>query len=425
MRILQGVKLYREVRIGSTVFRGAVDTPGRTIDYVFDLLPSAAVAGKSVLDLGTAGGAVCFEAVRRGARHAVGVEMEERRIRGARFIKRTTRLTSVEFVQEDFWQYLRRARPEVDVVFVLNVLHHLGNPFPMLRRIVGAARERIVIEIPVTVDVEEYHDYGPAMAGLPGEGPIRAVDDITQFLALYDFVLEREHPSPPEARFCGHDEVARAVYVYSRLSRLVVKSREERAGEIERYRAARDASWDKARSDPFNIDCRPDDRLSDILGKAFGDDWTGGRINVLLCGPPASGKSHYFEGAAPGAHPPYHYKIFKFPNDKNQGGLRRHLNPRPGEAGKIAQVMLSSVDGPSAHCTAEALAVATTGRAVVCLLLNVAFDTHFDRLYRRQADRVNTADAVVDYEAPLQFDCAGVIDCLRAHGCPYRVLTIA
>ena len=87
-------------------------------------------------------------------------------------------------------------------------------------------------------------------------------------------------------------------------------------------------------------------------------------------------------------------------------------------------MLLSTVDDASAHCTAEELALAVAGRPVVCLVLNIGFDEHFDRLYRRQVDRAGTSDASVDYEVPLQFDCAEVIARLRAHGCPYRVLTL-
>jgi 2-polyprenyl-3-methyl-5-hydroxy-6-metoxy-1,4-benzoquinol methylase len=424
VQILHGVKLYREVHIGGTIFRGTADTSGRTIGYVFDLLPTGAVTGKTVLDLGTAGGAVCFEAVERGARLAVGVETEDRRIRGARFIKRRTRLKNVEFVQQDFWEFFQRTRPEFDLILVLNVLHHLANPRPLLRRIAKAARERIVVEIPTTIDVERYNEYSADLVALQGEGPLQSPDDVTRFLALYDFALERQRPSPPETQFYGHDEAARALYVYSRLSAAHVKSREERWMEVEPYRAARNASWQQARADPFNIDCLPGDRLDDILRQAFDREWTNGELNVLLCAPAAAGKSHLFERASPATHPPYNYKVFKFPNDKSQQGLHRHLNPRQGEAGRIGQVLLNTVDDLSSHCAPEALARAISGKPVVCLLLNVGFDEHFARLYRRQVERVGTVDAAVDYEVPLQFDCTKVIEQLRQHRCRYRVLTL-
>src|SRR5262245_38732435 len=53
-------------------------TPGN--DHLRTLLAESAVpadlAGKSVLDIGTANGAVCFEMERRGASRIVGVDIE-------------------------------------------------------------------------------------------------------------------------------------------------------------------------------------------------------------------------------------------------------------------------------------------------------------------------------------------------------------
>jgi SAM-dependent methyltransferase len=424
VRILHGVKLYREVHIGGTIFRGTADTPGRTIGYVFDLLPDHAVTGKTVLDLGTAGGAVCFEAVRRGARLAVGVETEDRRIRGARYIKRKIGLPNVEFVQQDFWDFFSERHPAFDVILILNVLHHLANPRPLLRRICKAARERIVIEIPMTIDVERYSPYLADLVSLHGEGPLTGAADVTRFLALYDFALEQQQPSPPETQFCDHKEAERGLYVYSRLAGSPLKSREERRVEVEPFRQARHASWDQARADPFNVDCRPGEPLDATLRRALGDQWIKGGVNVLLCGPPAVGKSHFYETASAAAHPSYNYKVFKFPNDKNQQGLHRHLNPREGERGLIGQVMLNTVDDLSSHCTPEELARATAEKPVVNVVLNVGFEEHLDRLYRRQVDRAGTIDATVDYEVPLQFDAMKVIDSLRRHRCQYRVITL-
>lgn len=423
VQLLHGVKLYREVHVGGTVFRGTADTPGRTIRYVFDLLPDDAIAGRTVLDLGTAGGAVCFEAAGRGARSAVGVETEGRRIRGARFIRRRTREKKVTFVHQDFWEFFQQTRPHFDVIFALNVLHHFANPLPLLRRVAQAAGERIVVEVPTAIAAEDYNEYGDGLSNLTREGPIKSAEDITRFLALYDFALEQHRPSPQETQFCGSDEVPRAVFVYKRLPESRVKSREERRLEVEQFREARSLSWRQARADQFNIDCQPEEPLGEILSRALGDRWTDAAVNVILCGPAASGKSHLFETAGVGTHPQYHYKTFKFPNDKNQQGLRQHLSPRPGQGGKIAQVLLSSVDDPHAHCTVHDLARQVTGRPVVCLLLNVSFSEHFERLYRRQADRAGTPDGRVDYEVPLQFDCKHMVDRLRAHGCQYRVLT--
>ena len=423
VQVLQGVKLYRDVRIGDTVFRGSADSPGRSINYVFDLLPEGALVDKEVLDVGTAGGAVCFEAVRRGSRRAVGVETDERRLRGARFIKRRARVQNVQFVQQDFWEFLRGRQREFDVVFVLNVLQHLASPYPMLRRIGKAARTHIVIETPDEFNFEQFAEYRATLPDVEAAGPAKSPEDFSRYLAMYDFVLERQHPSDPEIRFFRGQESPRSVYVYSRRPALPPKSREERLLEMAVYRHARTDSYERARADAFNIDVTPEADLTDVMREAFSGEWAAARLNVLIAGPRASGKSHYFERIAAEFRPAYNSKVFKFPNENNQQGLRRHLNPQPGQGGKFAEVMISTVDDEYAHCTNRELGDAIVQRPVVCLLLNVSFDEHFDRLYRRYVERAGHDDSDVDFDASLRFDCTRFIDELKKRGCHYRVLT--
>src|SRR5204862_2907159 len=109
---------------------------------------------------------------------------------------------SVRFEQQDFWEFFQRTRPAFDVIVILNVVHHLANPMPLLRRIAKAARAHVVVEIPIEIDVARYSEYSRDLAALPPEKPLTGPDDVTQFLARYDFVLDRQRPSPPETKFC-------------------------------------------------------------------------------------------------------------------------------------------------------------------------------------------------------------------------------
>lgn len=422
VRILRGVKLYREVRAGGLVYRGEADTPGRTIDYVFDQLPPEAVAGKALLDLGSAGGAVCFEGVRRGARAATGVEREDRRIRGARFIKRRAGVDAVRFVHQDFFSFFEQARPQVDVVFALNVLHHFDHPQPLLRRMVAAARERLVIEVPTRFETALYGDYAPAHL-VSAEPPLTSADDMVRWLASYDFAVEVACASPEDTRFCGADEAPRTLFVLRRAESGVVKPLEVRRAEVAWWRDRRQEAWEASRRDGQASRLEPGETFGDWLTRVVGASWSTGAVNVVVCGPPASGKSHLLEGVPPAARPPYHDKIFKFPNHQGEQGLRRHLAGPSGAGGRVAQALVHTVDGPGSHVSADGLAEAVAGKAVVVIVLNVDFDEHLRRLHARQVARVGTPDETVDYDVPLQFDARVVVNALTARGAQYRVLT--
>lgn len=421
VQILSGVKLFRDVRIGTTTYRGSGDSLLRPADYIFDALPDGALAGRSVLDLGCAGGAIVFGAVERGAAQATGLEIAEPRIRGAEAIQRLARASAVRFVRQDFFSFLRGRSPEFDVVFVLNVLHHLGNPFPLVRRICRSSREWIVVETPERVDPGDFSEYSPDALQIEGARPARTPDDLVRFFRISGFTLQSHRPPASDVAFVRGDEVKRSLYVFGRESHPGIW--QERLDDLAAYREPRAESYRRAKSDERSIELRPGAALVDILRCEFRGEWTDAMVNFLILGPRASGKTYWYDQLGSERHPNYNPKIFKFPNDGGRHGLRRHLNPSRGHGGTFAQVLISTADDESAHCTREQLGAAVARRPVVCLLLNVSFDEHVRRLYERERSQADAAWA--EYDVSLRFDCTLFIDELKRRDAPYRVLTIS
>jgi hypothetical protein len=281
----------------------------------------------------------------------------------------------------------------------------------------------VIIEVPDDLSVEHYGQYGSEMMDVEGARRAAGPEDFSQFVAMYDFVLQAQRPSDSNAKFFRGQHSRRTVYVYARRINQRPKSYDERLSEMQIYRQARDESYRRARADAANIDISPGDILSDVLGRTLGDTWTEGLVNALVVGPRSSGKTYWTERGGPNTRPTYHPKVFKFSNENNEDGLYRHLNPKPGHGGKLAEVMISTLDDEKAHCTAAALANAIADRPVVCLLLNVSFDDHFDRLYERELARAGTAHADVNFEVSLRFDCLRFVQILQKGACQYRVLT--
>lgn len=99
--------------------------------------------GKTVLDVGTYYGFFPLYAARHGARKAVGLEADPERYAIARRIARLHgelytilegRIEETEF-EERF-----------DVVLFLNVLHHLTDPIPAMRKLASLCKERLIVE---------------------------------------------------------------------------------------------------------------------------------------------------------------------------------------------------------------------------------------------------------------------------------------
>ena len=124
-------------------------TPGEDRSDTLSLVYPESLAGKSVLDIGSANGFFCFEAEARGARRVVGVEVKEKRHEAALVIKDILG-SQVEFILRDLMESPLDER--FDYVLLLNVIHHLKEPFRALRFFAQMTVERMVVEFPTFAD---------------------------------------------------------------------------------------------------------------------------------------------------------------------------------------------------------------------------------------------------------------------------------
>jgi SAM-dependent methyltransferase len=109
------------------------------------------LAGRSVLDVGTAYGVFPYEAVERGAARALGLEPNPETFAVAERIAE---------LHGGRWE-VRRSRVEelgaderFDVVLFLNVLHHVTDPIDAVRRLLAVCNEEMVIEFCLPDDPE-------------------------------------------------------------------------------------------------------------------------------------------------------------------------------------------------------------------------------------------------------------------------------
>ena len=163
------VELLRERRFGyhRIELPYGLHTRGQDRSETGSLALPESLAGKSVLDVGSAYGYFCFEAEARGAARVVGVEIAEERFRDALLLKEI-KGSNVEFIQRDIVR--DPLAEQFDYVLLLNVLHHLVDPIRALRQLASITRERLVIEFPTlgdrkfqetldTVLPRDYEDY--------------------------------------------------------------------------------------------------------------------------------------------------------------------------------------------------------------------------------------------------------------------------
>lgn len=222
--------------------------PGRDLGKRADRILGDSVRGKSVLDIGTYYGYFPYEARRRGATRAAGIEMNRERYEIARQAAEFN--GGYEILLGDF---MTQPCDTFDVVLLLNVLHHVTDPVQVMRRVTELCREQLIVEFCLPHDpiyIERHRKASPNMAPsgagtigrrrarirsallkLASAGlPIMAIGDVPYSFTFY---------FTPEAFYnlfvVHHQLFARVEFertVRSRVTRMVARCTPVRSGEL-------------------------------------------------------------------------------------------------------------------------------------------------------------------------------------------------
>jgi SAM-dependent methyltransferase len=117
--------------------------PGVDRSPAADLVFPDDLAGKSVLDVGCYYGFFLHDAVRRGASRAVGIEADPERFRIASALAPLWD-GKIE-IHEGLLEHVELSE-KFDVVLFLNVLHHVKDPVPVIRKLAGMCRGTLIVE---------------------------------------------------------------------------------------------------------------------------------------------------------------------------------------------------------------------------------------------------------------------------------------
>jgi len=130
------------------------------VQHAFPSLLAAcggSLEGKRVLDVACNCGGFSVEASKLGAEYVMGIDIVDRYIEQATFVKRALGLKHVEFKVMDLNDLDSKAMGEFDVTFFFGILYHLENPVSTMRRLCALTRRVMLIDtavwrIPATRD---------------------------------------------------------------------------------------------------------------------------------------------------------------------------------------------------------------------------------------------------------------------------------
>ena len=195
---LKNVKLYRQVNAGGRKYIGSEDKRIRDVHYILDMFPPFWFVKRTVLDVGCAGGAVCF-AVAGWAKEVTGIDVNRGRIEAAKKIAEMAKIKNICFENVNINE---RILKDYDCIFLLNVLHHERNPTVLMSRCMYAANEYLCIEHPK----KGYFSSNNAYAETDKE-IIWGWEDVERFVLANGFSLaarrKSQAPHVKGSRICG------------------------------------------------------------------------------------------------------------------------------------------------------------------------------------------------------------------------------
>jgi len=211
-------KTYRVINIDDKIYFGKDSFKNRTSSYIIDAFDEDFFKNKKVLDLGCASGAVLFE-IKDSIKIGVGVDVDLKKLNIGKQIAKDHKIENITFSEDRLERFLYKTSEFFDCIFLLNILHHVQNPYGILNIVAEISDDLICIEAP------EKGFYDAYKRDLGKEIKFNKLDlqDIISFLEERNYSLLRSQKSENQESFDGAD---RSVCVFKK-KRNVFHSQEE------------------------------------------------------------------------------------------------------------------------------------------------------------------------------------------------------
>lgn len=119
------------------------------VDHAFPALLEAcggSLKGLRVLDLACNSGGFSIEASRLGADHVLGIDIVDRYLEQARFVKAALGVENVDLKKLDVHDLSEESVGKFDVTFCFGLLYHLENPVLAMRRIGSVTGRTMLVD---------------------------------------------------------------------------------------------------------------------------------------------------------------------------------------------------------------------------------------------------------------------------------------
>lgn len=191
-------KTYRHIKIGDNIYTGKDGHKNRESDYIIDLFDKTYFNDKKVLDLACASGAILFH-IKDKIKKGVGVDVDEKKLNIGKKLVEEHDIQNINLHEQKLEEFANNTDDTYDCIFLLNILHHIQNPYGVLNLIAEISNDTICVEAP------EEGFYRPYKRDINKEVFFDKIDvqDIIDYLDKRNYELIKKEESQNQENFVG------------------------------------------------------------------------------------------------------------------------------------------------------------------------------------------------------------------------------
>jgi len=191
-------KTYRIINIDDKVYFGKDSFKNRTSSYIINMFGGEYFEDKTVLDLGCASGAILFD-IREKIKKGIGVDVDSKKLNIGKSIAEENNIDNISFFEERLEEFVHNTMAVPDCIFLLNILHHVQDPYGILNMVSELSNDMVCVEAPETGFYRAYaRDTGKEAKSEPLN-----IQDIISFFVERDYILLKKQESDNQESFIG------------------------------------------------------------------------------------------------------------------------------------------------------------------------------------------------------------------------------
>jgi hypothetical protein len=137
--------------------------------------------------------------IREKIKKGIGVDVDSKKLNIGKSIAEENNIDNISFFEERLEEFVHNTMAVPDCIFLLNILHHVQDPYGILNMVSELSNDMVCVEAPETGFYRAYaRDIGKEAKSEPLN-----IQDIISFFVERDYILLKKQESDNQESFIG------------------------------------------------------------------------------------------------------------------------------------------------------------------------------------------------------------------------------